>query len=82
LFPEDGSRWVEESRLIRSTRPGTDGVFEFRDVIPGDYLVAALEYVRTGDWADPAFLEDLRSSAKRVRVQDGVTPPMLSITIK
>jgi hypothetical protein len=46
------------------------------------HLVAALEYVRTGDWADPAFLEDLRSSAKRVRVEDGVTPPMLSITIK
>jgi hypothetical protein len=82
LFPEDAAKWGEESRLIRSTRPGTDGVFEFADVIPGDYLAAALEYVRTGDWADPAFLENLRAQAKRVRVEDGVAPAVLSLTVK
>ncbi len=48
-------------------------MFEFHDVIPGDYLVAALEYVRTEEWADPAFLENLRAGATRVRVDEGTT---------
>lgn len=82
IFPEDATRWAEESRLIRSARPGTDGMFEFADVIPGDYLLAGLEYVRTGDWADPTFLENLRTHAKRVRVEDGVTPAPVSVTIR
>ena len=82
LFPEDAARWAEESRLIRSTRPGTDGAFEFSNVIPGDYLMAAMEYVRTGDWADPAFLENLRATAKRVRVEDGVAPAPVALRLK
>jgi hypothetical protein len=82
LFPEDGAKWAEQSRLTRSARPGTDGMFEFSDVIRGDYLVAALEYVRTGDWEDPAFLENLRASARRLRVEDGSAPAPLALTLK
>lgn len=82
LFPEDAAKWAEESRLTRSTRPGTNGMFEFHDVIPGDYLVAALEYVRTEEWADPAFLENLRAGATRVRVDEGTTPGPLALTMK
>ena len=81
LFPEDAAKWAEQSRLIRSIRPGTDSMFEFADVIPGDYLIVALDYVRTGDWADPAFLENLRRYAKRARVEDGVTPPPVALTL-
>lgn len=81
LFPEEASKWEEESRLIKSTRPGTGGGFEFDDVIPGDYLVAAREYIRTGDWADPAFLEDLRATATRVRVEEGGTPAPITLTL-
>jgi hypothetical protein len=82
LFPEDAARWAEESRLIRSTRPGTDGMFEFANVIPGDYLVASRDYIRSGDWADPALLEDLRDGAKRVRVEEGAAPAPLALTVK
>jgi hypothetical protein len=70
IFPEDPSKWSEQSRLIRSARPDHGGTFEFRDVVPGEYLLAPLDYVRDNDWSDPAFLEGLREGAKRVRVDD------------
>ena len=70
LFPEDAAKWGEDSRLVRTARPDLAGQFELRNLIPGAYLVAALEYVRDGDWADPEFLENLRRNATRVRIDD------------
>jgi hypothetical protein len=65
---------------VRSTRPDQTGTFEFRNLIPGSYLIAALEYVRDGDWADPEFLEKLRAGATRVRVDDtGAAPVALTL---
>lgn len=81
LFPADPDRWAEESRLIRPARPDSTGAFEFADVIPGEYLAIALEYVRTGDWADPAFLEALREKATRVQVEEGVTPAPITLRV-
>ena len=81
LFPEDPQKWDESSRLIRTARPDTTGGFEFRNVIPGDYLAVALEYVRQGDWADPEFLRNLKDQAKRVRV-DGAGVSGLALTLK
>ena len=74
LFPEDQRKWAEESRLTRTARPDLKGAFEFRNVIPGDYLVLPLAYVRTGDWADPEFLENLRDRATRVRIDESGAP--------
>jgi hypothetical protein len=74
LFPEDAARWGEDSRLVRTARPDATGGFEFRNVIPGNYLAAALEYVRDGDWTDPEFLEKLRERALRVKVDDKGAP--------
>lgn len=79
LFPDDQRKWAEESRLTRTARPDLKGAFEFRNVIPGDYLVLPLAYVRTGDWADPEFLENLRERAKRVRVEESGAPPVALI---
>ena len=79
LFPEDQRKWAEESRLTRTARPDLKGAFEFRNVIPGDYLVVPLAYVRSGDWADPEFLENLRDRAKRVRVEESGAPPVALI---
>jgi hypothetical protein len=81
LFPADPERWAEESRLIRPARPDDAGTFEFADVLPGDYLVAALAYVRTGDWADPAYLEALREKATPVRVEEGVAPAPVALVL-
>ena len=82
LFPAESERWAEESRLIRPARPDVTGTFEFADVVPGEYLVAAVDYVRTGDWADPAYLEALREKATRVRIEDGVTPAPVALQLQ
>ena len=80
LFPEETSKWGEDARLVRSTRPDLAGSFEFRNVIPGSYLIVPLEYVRDGEWADPEFLENLRDKAQRVRVDDkGAAPIQLTL---
>jgi len=65
----------------RSTRPDALGAFEIRNVVPGTYLAAALEYVRDGEWTDPEFLEKLRADATRVQVDDkGVA--LVRLTLK
>jgi hypothetical protein len=81
LFPEDQARWSEQSRLIRSARPDSAGWFEFRDVVPGEYLLAPIEYVQENEWSDPAFLEGLREAAKKVRVDDTGAPDV-TLTLK
>ncbi len=60
LFPDDPDKWIEESRLTRVARPDETGRFVFHKTVPGSYYVVALDYVQTGDWNDPAFLEALR----------------------
>jgi hypothetical protein len=80
LFPEDSAKWGEDARLVRSARPDVTGTFEFRNTIPGAYLIAALEYVRDGDWADPEFLAKLKDDATRVRVDEkGAEPVRLTL---
>jgi hypothetical protein len=81
LFPEETSKWGEDARLVRSTRPDLAGAFEFRNVIPGSYLIVPLEYVRDGEWADPEFLENLREKGRRVRVDDTGAAP-IPLTLK
>lgn len=82
LFPDDAALWAEESRLIKRVRPDAAGAFTVRQVIPGNYLVAAVEYVRDGEFQDPAFLEGLREQARRVRVDDSGLPPPVALTIR
>ena len=82
LFPEDAAQWAEDSRLIKRIRPDAAGAFAFRQVIPGNYLVAAVEYVRDGEFHDPAFLEGLREHARRVRVDDGAAPAPVALTLR
>ena len=80
LFPEDSARWGEDSRLVRTARPDAAGAFEFRNLIPGEYLAVALDYVRDGEWTDPEFLEKLRERGTKVHVDDrGAAPVRLTI---
>ena len=46
---------------------------------PGDYLVAAIEYLEPGDESDPELLEKWRPESTRVTLGDGETK---SITVK
>jgi hypothetical protein len=80
LFPDDPQKWSEDSRLMRSVRPDEAGVFEIRNVIPGGYLAAPVEYVREMEWVDPEFLGKLREMATRIRVPDTGTVQTALVT--
>ena len=42
-----------------------------RGLPAGDYLAVAVEYVATGMWNDPGYLESLRRDARRFTLGDG-----------
>ena len=68
VFAEDSAKWRDGSRVIRATRPDQRGLFTFKGLPAGDYLLVALDYVQEGQWNDPEFLDGLkgaRQSASR-----------------
>lgn len=46
VFPEEASRWRDDSRTVRAARPDQRGEFSIRGLPAGKYLVAALDYVQ------------------------------------
>ncbi len=64
VFPEETSRWREDSRTVRAARPDQRGEFSIRGLPAGKYLIAAVDYVQDGQWYDPDFLADLRPRAQ------------------
>ena len=70
VFAEDSTKWRDGSRVIRATRPDQRGLFTFKGLPAGDYLVVALDYVQDGQWNDPEFLDGLKERAERVALAD------------
>ena len=70
VFADDGGRWLEDSRYVRSARPDQQGTFQIKGLPPGDYLAVALEYVEDGSWNDPEYLESIRRYAQRIKLGD------------
>ena len=66
VFPEETSRWRENSRTVRAARPDQRGEFSIKGLPAGKYLIAAVDYVQDGQWYDPEFLADLRPRAQRL----------------
>ena len=56
--------------MIRSARPDQNGRYEIRGLPPGEYLAAALDYVRENQWNDPEFLEELKSRADKFSLNE------------
>jgi uncharacterized protein (DUF2141 family) len=71
LFPAEQSRWAPQSRRIQGVRPSADGVFTFRNLPAGEYMVTAVDDVEPGEWFDPAFLQRIAPAGTRVVVSDG-----------
>lgn len=71
IFPEDQRYWVPYARRMRSTRPATDGRFAFVGLPPGEYRIAAVTDVETGEWLDPEFLRQLLPASISVRLAEG-----------
>ena len=55
------------------TRPATDGTFFIKGLPPGDYIVDALTDLETGEWNDPALLDQLSKAGVKVTLRDGET---------
>jgi carboxypeptidase family protein len=73
VFPADESRWTPESRFIAAERPDQTGHVRRTGLPPGDYLVAAVEWVEEGQWLDPLFLQRLRPLASKIALEPGQT---------
>ena len=70
VFPANRALWGPRTRRVQTVRPATDGAY--RVVLPaGDYFIAALIDVESGDTSDPSFLDQLVPESIRVSVADG-----------
>jgi protocatechuate 3,4-dioxygenase beta subunit len=79
LFASDASRWYENSRFVRVTRPDQRGQYRIRGLLPGEYLAVALDYVEQGIWNDPEYLESLRRHAQKVSLGSATTSVPLMV---
>jgi hypothetical protein len=71
VFPVDNRYWVPQSRRIQSARPDTAGKFTVRGLPPGDYRLTAVTDVETGEWYDPAFLQQLVGASIPINLTAG-----------
>ena len=62
VFSSDRRHWTPGSRRVRMTRPATDGAFSVKGLPPGEYFLAALTDLETGEWNDP----DAARAARRI----------------
>jgi hypothetical protein len=70
VFAADRRYWTPGSRRIRMTRPGTDGSYSVKGLPPGEYYLAALADLETGEWNDPVLLEQAARSSARIRLRE------------
>jgi hypothetical protein len=71
LFPDDERQWIPASRFIAAGRADQQGQFKIVGMPDGDYLVAAVEFLETGEERDPELLRQLRSRATRITLGEG-----------
>jgi hypothetical protein len=71
IFPADSTRWLPQSRRIRTSQVDREGRYTLDGLAAGDYLIAAIEDVEQGEWLDPAFLETISAGATRISLTEG-----------
>lgn len=70
VFTEQRAWWLAASRLIRTTRPNTDGTFTVAGLPPGTYHLAAVTDIEDGDQYSAEWLATLVPSALTVVLRD------------
>src|SRR5207344_1908912 len=70
-FPSDKSLWTPGARRVVETRPASDGRYSIVGLPPGQYRIAALTDVETGEWNDPDFLSGLVGASIDVTLVEG-----------
>jgi hypothetical protein len=74
VFPEDPALWDSLLNAVQIGRADKGGVFAFRALTPGSYLVVAVPAPASASaLMDPSVLDSLRVRATRVTVAEGDT---------
>jgi protocatechuate 3,4-dioxygenase beta subunit len=73
IFAEDSAKWGFMSRYIHMARPDQQGAFQVKELPPGKYLAAAVDYIEDGEQTNPETLERLRNVATPFTLAEGVT---------
>ena len=71
VFPPDVVDWTPATERIALTRPDQNGRFELGGLAPGQYLLAAVDSLESGEERNPETLERLRSVAVSITLADG-----------
>ena len=71
LFPEVRTSAAALVRMVRADRPDHNGGYRIAGIPPGDWLVAAVDFVEDGQWLDPNYLESLRPFAVKISLDRG-----------
>jgi hypothetical protein len=71
LFSTDRALWRAAVRRVVWARPASDGRFTLRNLVAGDYLLAAAAGVEPAAIADPEFLEQLATAAIQITMAEG-----------
>jgi hypothetical protein len=73
VFAEDRQRWTPRTRFIAAGRSDQQGRFTIRDLPPGRYLAAAVDYLETGEETDAGLLTRLADRATHVELGEGAS---------
>src|ERR1700746_395248 len=68
LLPESGENLEDDFRIDQSD---SDGTFALRDILPGRYLLMAIENGWDLGWSNPAFLKPFREHAEAIEIAPG-----------
>jgi protocatechuate 3,4-dioxygenase beta subunit len=71
VFPSDERLWLPQSRYIAMARTDAAGSYKIGSLPPGDYLIVAVDDVEQGEWFDPAYLDQIKAHATKIRIDEG-----------
>jgi hypothetical protein len=71
VFAEDSAKWGFMSRYVHMARPDQQGAFQVKELPPGRYLAAAVDYLEEGEETNPETLERLRNTATPFTLDEG-----------
>lgn len=74
LLPAEEKEPAVAARYMRTGRPDTNGRYEWRNIRPGRYVIAALESLEQGRQYAPEFQRELRRGAREFTVKEGDPP--------
>jgi len=71
LFPRERGLWHLAPRYFATGRPDGDGMFRLRGLLPGDYIVAAVDDLDPQDSSNPLLLERLSTVGHSISLREG-----------